>query len=352
MPKQGQVVSGGIAGWTGRVVNSEIMRDSHSVGVVNTSLIGSRAKGARRISILSEIYRTANILISTLNKGMFGNYDIAHLNSNCSSYGLLRDNCVSAIVKMLRIPLIVHMRCDVAYYKYSSLAYWALKLLLNRADMIFALNQSSMDFISAKTGKPSVYMPLFIQDSKCSENLNKKIAEKASRICFVGHVSEQKGCNLINEIANNFPEITFALVGHVFESYDREQAPPNIKLIGEVSSEAVQSIMQESDLFLFPSYTEGFPNAVLEAMACGLPIIASSVGAIPDMVGTNQEGGILVRTREMQDYVDAINKLSNDPQKRYQMSKRNYEEVVRSYSESIVINGMLEEYGECIARKR
>ena len=65
-----------------------------------------------------------------------------------------------------------------------------------------------------------------------------------------------------------------------------------VSLVGKVAHLAVRDWLRIGDVFCLPSLMEGMPNVVLEALACGLPIVASRVGAIPDVVNT--ESGILV----------------------------------------------------------
>ena len=350
LPQEGVIVAGGISGWTLRVLESNEIKKNHQIQVVNTSLIGKRAKGNRKYSILEEGFRTFKILVQVITSIRKFNPDIVHLNSNCSNFGLLRDCLESILVKFFRVPLVIHLRCDVAYYSFSRFAYQALKVMAKNSNMVFILNNSSSQFFLRQFGINSIYMPLFISPKfkLCSNNYN--ISEEITKICFVGHVTEAKGCNLITSIARVLKEIEFLLVGQVFESFVTDDLPENLQLSGSKNLEQVKDILLNSDLFLFPSKTEGFPNAVLEAMGCGLPIVASCVGAVPDMVGQNGEGGILIDKLEVQDYIDAILELSKDREKRLSMSSRNITEVSEKYTEEKVIEQMLNKYEECIKK--
>lgn len=348
LPKNNQNVAGGIAGWTRRFVNSNFVRMNNSVTVVDTSLIGSRAKGTIRYNYLFESVRTLKILFKTLKLILLDRPDIVHLNSNCSMLGLVRDYAISFMVNITGIPVVVHMRCDVAFYPYTRYAYYSLKKMLGRVSMIFCLNSSSSKFIQENFGKTSIYMPLFISNDYILNSKPRDISGKIRKICFVGHISENKGCNIITEVARNLCDIKFLLVGQKYDSFVDRELPNNIYLLGNVSTVKVDRILSESDLFLFPSKTEGFPNAVLEAMASGLPIIASDVGAIPDMIGTKQEGGILIDSFSPEAYIEAIKILLYDKNRREEMSKWNVQTVLEKYTESNVITMMLGKYAECI----
>jgi glycosyltransferase involved in cell wall biosynthesis len=78
--------------------------------------------------------------------------------------------------------------------------------------------------------------------------------------------------------------------------------------------EDVPHLLQQSDLFVLPSRTEAFPNGLLEAMAAGLPVIASDVGGIPELV-EHDRNGVLVPVGDAAALADAILRLARDPER-------------------------------------
>jgi glycosyltransferase involved in cell wall biosynthesis len=100
--------------------------------------------------------------------------------------------------------------------------------------------------------------------------------------------------------------------------------------------------MRSLDVFVLPSLTEGTPNTIVEAMAYGLPIIASDVGGIPDMV--TPETGIVVPAQSPKALADAMIRLAFDPDLRAEMGRaaiRRYEKI---FSPKVVLPLMLETY--------
>jgi len=72
--------------------------------------------------------------------------------------------------------------------------------------------------------------------------------------------------------------------------YVEKQRILNIKFLGHVSGEEKRNVLQQSHVMLFPSYTEGLPNAILEGMLYGMPIISRSTGAIPEIIHNGING--------------------------------------------------------------
>ena len=92
----------------------------------------------------------------------------------------------------------------------------------------------------------------------------------------------------------------------------------NVIFLGNVDN--VAALLGETDMFIHPSYTEGLPNGIIEAMASGLPVIASKVGGIPELV---QEGhsGYLCPPKDAEALAKSIASLAKDSQKIYDMGQ-------------------------------
>ena len=89
-------------------------------------------------------------------------------------------------------------------------------------------------------------------------------------------------------------------------------------------------IIKGSELFVFPSYTEGCPNVILEAMLCKTPIIASSVGAIPEMI--NDGCGVGISSHSVDEIVHNITYLLENRPIQIQLLNKAYDKVLREYS--------------------
>ncbi len=106
--------------------------------------------------------------------------------------------------------------------------------------------------------------------------------------------------------------------------------------------EECRAFMESLDVFVMPSFTEGTPNSIVEAMACGKPIIASEVGGVPDMIG--DDSGILVPPGDMRALAAAMLRLAQDAELRRIMGVAAKERYQKLFSPKVVVPLMVETY--------
>jgi glycosyltransferase involved in cell wall biosynthesis len=161
------------------------------------------------------------------------------------------------------------------------------------------------------------------------------------RILFVGSYGEHKGCpellDALAEVRSSGVEATLTLVGK--EMHEGEEAllrrhmdalglDAAVIFAGVASREVLGSFYAASDVFCLPSRAEGLPMALLEAMAFALPVVATPVGAIPDVV-VSGETGLLVEPGSAGDLAHAILTLAADPPLRQRMGEAGRERALR-----------------------
>jgi len=119
-------------------------------------------------------------------------------------------------------------------------------------------------------------------------------------IVYTGRLVGSKGVDIFLEVARRFEStghsgLRFLIAGdgELREKYEAE-APGNAVFLGRLSREDVSSLLQQSNAFCFPSkYPEGLPTSLLEAAACGLPIVISDVGGAREVIPEQQFGIVI-----------------------------------------------------------
>ncbi len=150
------------------------------------------------------------------------------------------------------------------------------------------------------------------------------------RVLFVGRIERAKGVYDLLEawvgVLAHHPNARLMMVGEDRTNGSFSQQAQSLGISGSLSltgplpGHHVADMMRQSRLFCLPSHKEGTPVCVMEALACGLPIVATRVGGIPDIV-VDQKTGILVGKANAQELADALVSLLRDPSKCIRMGR-------------------------------
>jgi glycosyltransferase involved in cell wall biosynthesis len=157
------------------------------------------------------------------------------------------------------------------------------------------------------------------------------------RIVFVGWVTREKGVfealEVLARVREVHPSATLTIVGggrdlDIFaEIVDARGLNYAAHTTGWLSRHEVQRVLSESDVFLFPSHVEGLPNAVIEAMAAGLPVVATRVGGLPDLI-RHEESGFLVEVGDVAGMTARVSELLARPDQAREIGQRGRQTVV------------------------
>ena len=175
--------------------------------------------------------------------------------------------------------------------------------------------------------------------NKPNKNNNKKF-----RLLYVGSWKTLKGVNLLspimNELGNNF-ELYYT--GGKAAEKDKESMPSNMHDLGRLNQQQVINEMQKADAFLFPSRSEGHPQVAIEAMACGLPIIATKGSSLTEVI-KESENGILCRQDEVADFSQAVRKLVTDDIFYIFCSNENRQRVMKEFTFKAMCSAYIQIY--------
>lgn len=335
---------GGIAGWTKRMMHAEL-KDNWKVVVVDEKVTGNRdAYNSSKKNYFDEakrclrIWRDLNIALK--------DREVAVVQA-CIPAGttsMLREIVSALICKCYKKKFIVHFRCTLPNMLNSRLAISIFKRLIKLSDSVFLLNTASSTFFKQYSLETPFYViPNFIETNAIQQK--RKINKELKNLTYVGGVIEEKGCDLIAEVAKHFPDKTFRLIGNV--DMDVTAFPQNVILLGEQPKEFVQNELENSDAFIFLTRFrgEGFSNALAEAMSHSLPCIVSDWAANADMI--ENKGGVILESYSIDYAIDAVNKIESEDVRR-KMGEWNYSKVLSQYSDSIITNMYVDAYKEIV----
>ena len=150
-------------------------------------------------------------------------------------------------------------------------------------------------------------------------------------ILFVGSIEPRKNLPALlaawKRIEKRYPDVSLVLAGVPGTVFRRVQFPEDIErlhLTGYLPDAALPALYSGADIFILPSFDEGFGLPVLEAMACGTPVAASTRGALPEVVG---DAGLLFRPDNPVALSEIISQCLSNPQQRKSLSERGLQRV-------------------------
>lgn len=185
---------------------------------------------------------------------------------------------------------------------------------MRRADKVIAVSQ----FVADSARRSLIDVPMEVIYNGIDAEVFKpgdrvRKPPEPFRLLYVGSWMARKGVDLLAPIMRELGEgFELRYTGGAAAEKDKPYMPSNMIDIGRLQGDAaVTHAMQNADALLFPSRSEGHPLVAIEAMACGLPVVASRIGPVIEAVD-NGITGLLCRLDDVAEFVSAIRTLSED----------------------------------------
>lgn len=160
---------------------------------------------------------------------------------------------------------------------------------------------------------------------------------EGERLIYVGRLTRKKGVEYLISAMKLVRDLDLLIVG---DGPDRERLEKMavglpVEFAGRVPPARIYRYLRQAKILILPSLYEGLPNVILEAMSMGVPVIATRVGGIPDLV-KDGETGLLVEPGRVDELATSIKKLVEDDDLRRKVSKNCLEEVKKYSWEKVV----------------
>ncbi|HKN94498.1 MAG TPA: glycosyltransferase family 4 protein [Thermoleophilaceae bacterium] len=196
---------------------------------------------------------------------------------------------------------------------------WEVARSMRLSDRCVLLNEEEREYAAGELGIPRerlVVLPNGVDDRFHAAAPAKPVDGGPVRLAFVGSWIPRKGtatlARALERLSANGVEFRLSVLGCGDESAARADLPSShsISILPAYRNEELPSLLAGHELLLFPSRSEGASVALLEAMACGLAPIATSVGAAPEVI--TGENGVLVDVGDADALADNVARLAAD----------------------------------------
>ena len=169
-------------------------------------------------------------------------------------------------------------------------------------------------------------------------------------IMYAGRIDREKGlfdlveCGKI--ICKERSDVSFIVAGSgrdlkkVIRKTKKAGIQDRFIFVGQVEKDQMIKLYQNAALFILPSYHEGLPTVILEAMSCGLPVVATDVRGNQDLV-SNGENGILIPSRNPEKMAREISRLLEDDNLREKLGKNARKTIEKNYTWNVISNRIL-----------
>jgi glycosyltransferase involved in cell wall biosynthesis len=250
------------------------------------------------------------------------NVSIVQVSPSLIPVPLIRDTFIILLAKLLRKKVVVYYRGwkenIVSELKKETFSQRAFKYVYRKADVSVVLASHFKDDLIEMGWNPDTILmstTMYVQDDVLPV---KDRSGMSPRFLFLGRISHLKGIGELIEAARELKrralEFTFIMVGHgdregIVEEYQEKVKEYGLeghfRFTGHIAGKEKFQIYADSDVYVFPSWTEGCPTSVLEALGAGLFVISTDVGALRDVI-RDGENGKIVHRKDSEDLAEKL----------------------------------------------
>jgi glycosyltransferase involved in cell wall biosynthesis len=267
-----------------------------------------------------------------------------------------------AASRLTGVPLVatVHGRNYYADRLRRRLAY---RLIGRFAGKMVTVSQNLRHFLVERTGIPPEHIRVVpngvsVDEAPSRDKISEirkalELDQQTLVVGTVGRLDPVKGHRYLIDAAvsviQRCPRAVFLIAGRGENQVELERQARQLGVASQIRflghREDVRELLEIYDVFTLPSLSEGMPLALLEAMAAGVPCVASRVGGIGEVIA-DEETGLLVRPRDSQALARSILWLLNDPTFAKQMGAAGRQFVARRYSVPCMVQAYQDIYEE------
>ena len=275
--------------------------------------------------------------------------DVVHVHSS-HRYSFYRAGFyVLFASRVWNCPVVLHIHgssFDSFVADASAPVRWYQSRVFDAADEIVVLSAYWKDVLDEYTDETKVTA---IPNAVDAADYTPAFEGRVPHVVFISNMLERKGilelAEAVDELVRLDEEFRLSIAGKGPRAATAEALAAgneNVEYLGYITEEKKQELLGEASIFVLPSYAEGLPIAMLEAMAAGNAIVSTPVGAIGEVVG--EENGLLVEPGDADALADALATLIADPERTAEMGRTNRAAVESQYAWTTVTEELLRTY--------
>jgi len=257
-----------------------------------------------------------------------------------------------------RIPVVNHIHgaeFDAFYENASDRKKKLIRKVYNKCQMLIALSDEWKERLKQIVPEEKIC----VIENYCRIPASVEM-ERKRQILFLGEIGKRKGCfdipAICEKVLEREKQVSVVVAGDgAVEQLKQLLRAGNIEtevsFPGWVRGGDKEKLLRESGIFLFPSYHEGMPMAVLEAMAYGLAVVTTKVGGIPKLI-EHGVSGYLYEPGDISGMAQGIKELIADDGLRRQMGMAAREKAIQCYSMEGHVKKLLELYERVLAESK
>lgn len=311
-----------------------------------------RRWGVRYIASHTDTSRLMKIVFALRSFGTYfyllllGRAELVHIHS-ASRASFWRKSPFVVLARIFRVPCLFHLHGGgfrtFYYSECGSLRQWFIRRILLMTSEIVVLSEVWRQSISriVPSARVSVLANPIVAPP---EKAHSRDAQRYD-VLYLGRVFESKGIyvllDAVSRLKESFPSLKIGCAGdgdlrEVALALERMSLADTVDILGWVDKNTRDDLLASSSILVLPSFAEGLPMSVLEAMASALPVVASAVGGIPDAIESGEQG-ILTVPGDVESLTNALETLLNDPDLRQRMGNAGRDKFLQMFSVDVVI---------------
>ncbi len=217
-----------------------------------------------------------------------------------------------------------------------------IKQALHKADSVTAVSKFTAELVGKDLGYDADIrvIPNGVDEGLFRpQNVGRRDARGKVRVLFSGNPTRRKGVQWLKEIADQLPAQVELLVTQGLRMHGKTFSSSSMYCVGAIPHKDMPTLYRDVDMVLSCTVREGMPLSIIEAMACGLPVIASDCSSLPELID-HGKGGFLCGVGDVPGFVERIGQLADSPSLCREMGQYNRHKVESCFT----LSGMIDAY--------